>query len=269
METTIINRHYNSKLTIDGNFTYLDFNVNTYFNFVNVTDPHHLYKPWTREMKDDFRDKYLSAIETVWNNQIWLSSNKPWGTSYYDWEFYINKPIICGINIIIKKYDQSNAHQILRVLNRKPIRSDPGAAWMNDLGGSEGTLMLDSNDEIYGHIKGGIPVHDFPSAHEFGHFLGFEHVVTHFELEKLSKYEGFEKVNVLISGKMNCVLDSNAEICYRGDDVMGVQMTINKWHAKPWIDRIKLHLGDASDDLVFTANLGIPKGAPFRLNLRL
>ncbi len=231
-------RWFNSLLRTsprDGDgYATLDIRIATYLNpyqpadaeeTVNQDKQKVVLVQWSSEEWERWKSRFKMVVESNWNNKLWLvpieSRSVVWNGARYP-------NIRCQLTIELMPQPE-HAHMNCTVVR---LRDDMEFSRSSmRLGGyrvnvdkkADGYLDhkdLDPRDDSA--ARGQIPV-----VHEVGHYLGLDHVNAAAARRNPDQYDGYGKG-------------------YQGSDVMGGGMRFDRWHASPWIHRIKLHLVDDS-----------------------
>jgi len=162
---------------------------------------------WNQSVFEDYCRGVKTAIETGWNNHLWLIPSANWGLENGR-SFRPN--IRCSIRLEISHEESDSHHLHVRCVNLLSETTQHRSFHRP----SQHLIQIDSNDGIR------------TLAHEIGHHLGLGHV------------------NQLAC--RNAGLEGNHRICYgigtyQRSDLMGAGDRIDVWHAQIWTNRINRH----------------------------
>ncbi len=189
---------------------------------------------WDAASWQDWVTNLPREVNRAWSNRLWLEPNRAWRTNVRDQR--IDGPTANSIRLRLSidcTVPRSAAHVVIRSYrlpepsdeNRQPFwRSNMEGPFSDSsrrcsLRGGETFGNMDNRDLIPK------PLGQLAAVHEFGHYIGLHYVNAE-----------------------ACRSDPNSEDAYgvtdhQRNDMMGHGTRIEPWHAFPWCQRLRRHLG--------------------------
>jgi hypothetical protein len=214
----------------------LILDVRVYFCRINppafVTDTTGTRQPvlsWGADW-DGWVGRCQRAIENRLNNKLWLVPSDDWGVRLATPETDYRPNIKCGLRIHpVGAGDRYHLRlDCYRVTPNfcplTPAAAATAAIYRSYMQGNYGRIV---NVDAWSCATHGTETHrQEVAAHEFGHFLGYDHVGV---------------------GGALCPTPGNGLACYgttpyQRDDLMGWGDRVEEWHAFPWVGRLTRHL---------------------------
>jgi hypothetical protein len=174
----------------------------------------------------------VQAIEGRFNNKLWLIPSSDWGIRFRATDAYYRPNIKCGLRIhAVGRGDRFhlslNCYRVpSSFCPTTPAQVASAPIYRSYMAGNEGRIV---NVDAWSCLTSGAEGHrQEVAAHEFGHYLGLDHVAVGFP--------GCPPSN------------TNAGPCYgvtvhqRGD-LLGMGDRVEAWHSTPWLRRLPRHLG--------------------------
>lgn len=190
--------------------------------------------PWVSYQWNEYKRRVKREIETYFNGEnqegiMWLKPDSiEWNKKFCFTEggqIYIPN-IRCSLRVDI--VNTPNAHITYYCYNTNPANREVDYAGTNP-DHLSGFLTNNSVELMHGPIQGSnYEYRQIPVVHEFGHYLGMDHVACP-------------------ASTLQCYLGTGNQ----AEDLMGIQMGHNRSHARPWQVRLARHFGSEIRTEVF------------------
>jgi hypothetical protein len=172
---------------------------------------------WPQGKWDKFKNDFTQAVQRTFENKLWLVPTGPWGCDVPTGPNPTHRPNVkCGLSIQLVNASKE-PHLTLQIFHTNLPQGQIFRSYMNRSRGRGELAHTDVTSELTHSQEGHTQI---VAAHELAHFLGLSHP--------------------------HC--RDNDLICYgstahqRGD-LLGYGHRVEAWHARPWMLRIRRHLG--------------------------